>query len=308
MSHTRNKLNRLLPHMDESMGQRSTTTASATTEAQSPQFSPVPSARDIGREPDQRFGRLRLDCVQPDPDQPRQQFDDNELQQLAASLKRDGQLQPIRVRWDATLEKWIIVAGERRYRAALLANLPTIDCCFEERSLEDTVKLEQQLIENLQRSDLNILEEARAYQQLMTMTERNGRELARSLNISSTRVSRALALLKLPYDIQQQIQQSDIPATTAYELTKINNPRQQRTLAQRAAAGQLPQRDVANILKQQKRHRRRQSTGLKLTFLAENGIRIQVQSPRHQNYHEVLDALQQTLEDVQLRIDNNILL
>lgn len=308
MSFTRNKLNSLRQHMDESMGQRAPVEANGESEIQAPQFSPIPAAQDVGRLPDQRFGRLRLECVQPDPDQPRLQFDEDALRQLAASLIRDGQLQPIRVRWSTEHQKWIVVAGERRYRAALLANLPTIDCCFEERSLDENIRLELQLIENLQRADLNVLEEGRAYQQLMNMTGRNGRELANSLNISATRVSRALALLKLPDDIQKKVQSTLIPATTAYELTKIHNSDHQRELAQRAEQGRLQQRDLAAFLEQQKRQRRRTSAGVKLTFLAENGIRVQVQSPRRQNYDEVLEALRQAMDDVQLRIDNRIFL
>ena len=309
MSNSRQKLSGLWNQVDESMGQRAPETAeTAGTVAQSPQFSPIPSPRDIGRQPSRSFGPLALDRLMPDPKQPRHMFDEQEISRLAESLKHTGQLQPIRVRWSDAQQKWIIIAGERRYRAALLAGLKSIDCYFEENELSISKTLEQQLIENLQREDLNSMEEAQAYSELMQINHWNGKQLAASLHISPSRISRAVALLSLPDDVRQQIQTGELTASTAYELTKITDPTLQKKLAGDAIGGTATQRDIAATLKHQRKTKRRSTAGVNLTFLADNGIRVQVRSPRRQNYHEVLEALQQALEDVQFRIDSQIFL
>src|SRR5271166_4459616 len=91
---------------------------------------------------------IEITRIVPDPNQPRKDFDKESLNELAASLKARGQLQPIRVRWDAALEKWIVIAGERRYRAAIIAGLPTLACVEARGNLSPDDILEDQLVEN----------------------------------------------------------------------------------------------------------------------------------------------------------------
>lgn len=306
MSTTRKKLSGLWNQMDESMGHRSSLPNKDSATSQSPLFSPVPAARDIGRKPDQSFGKLDLEQVMPDPEQPRRAFNEMEISGLAESLQHAGQLQPIRVRWSEPHQKWMIIAGERRYRAARLAGLKTIDCYFEDRELGRSRTLEQQLVENLQREDLNPLEEAQAYSQLKQINSWNGKQLAASLNISPSRISRAIALLGLPDKVREQILTGRLPASTAYELTKMTDPVQQQKLAESATNGTATQRDLAASLKHQRKQKRRTTNGVKLTFIADNGFRVMLRSPGRKNYHEVLEALQQAVEDVQLRIDSNV--
>ncbi len=309
MSTTRRKLEALQTQVDESMGQRTLPATGGDTEPiHPPQFSPVPARKDIGRRSKPSLGTLDLDRVIPDPNQPRRQFDNDELARLAESLQQTGQLQPIRVRWDEERKSWIIISGERRYRAARLAGLKTIDCSFHENDLTASATLEQQLVENLQREDLTPLEEAEAYTQLMQINDWNGKQLAAALHISPSRITRAMALLSLPDDVQQQVQTGELAAATAYELTKVSDPLQQKKLASQAVEGRMTQRDIAATLKAQRRQKRRSSTGVNLTFLADNGLRVQVRSPRRQTYPDVLEALQQAVEDVQLRIDSRVFL
>ena len=78
------------------------------------------------------FGEVEVDRIVPDPDQPRSEFDEEGIEQLAASIRRTGQIQPIGVKWDVSAERWVIVTGERRWRAAKAAGLRTIDCYFHE--------------------------------------------------------------------------------------------------------------------------------------------------------------------------------
>ena len=127
-------------NLEESMGVRS--------HDQQPRLAPVAMGKDIGRSPRRQFGRMRIDQVIPDPDQPRSDFTEDALERLSQSIRAKGQLTPVRVRWSAEHAKWVIIFGERRWRAALRAGLPEIDCFFHETDLSRSEILEQQLIEN----------------------------------------------------------------------------------------------------------------------------------------------------------------
>ena len=176
---------------------------------------------------------MSLSRIVPDPDQPRKTFPEDSLQQLAVSLKTTGQLQPIRVRWSQGHGRWIIVSGERRYRAACLAGLETIACQFIERPLSEVEIRQQSLIENLLREDLMPLEAARGYEQLMEQSGWSVREVAEALNISPGTVSKALALLRLPTDLQNLVSEGSLSASAAYEVSRLDGEEPQRELAHR---------------------------------------------------------------------------
>ena len=114
---------------------------------------------------------IPLDKIVPDPDQPREEFDPEALERLAESLKTRGQLQPIRVRWDEAQGKYVIICGERRWRAARMAGLATMSCVVSEGPIDAGELLALQLIENCLREDLRPIEQARAFKSLM---DRNG--------------------------------------------------------------------------------------------------------------------------------------
>ena len=179
---------------------------------------------------------MSLDKVIPDPDQPRVEFDDQAIAQLAQSIREQGQLHPIRVRWSSDKQKWLIISGERRFRAAQRAGMPTIECYFHEGELSKTQVLEQQLIENLLRSDLRPMEEARAFAQLIQLNGWTGKDLASALRINASKVTRSLALLKLPADIQQLVETAKLSPTVGYELSKLWSPQQQRAALQQHAS------------------------------------------------------------------------
>lgn len=145
---------------------------------------------------------LSLLRVQPDPDQPRRQFDEAALEELTASIKEHGVLQPIIVtEKDGT---YMIVAGERRYRAAKAAGLPSIPALV--RSLTNQHKLELSLIENLQRRDLNAIETATAYMKLRDQFNLTLEEIGKRVgNKSLSTVSNTMRLLKLPKIVQSAI-------------------------------------------------------------------------------------------------------
>lgn len=159
MANTRTLIGRLNEQFEESVGVRKMDLK--------PVLSPVASLKDAGRRPVRQFGKINIEQVIPDPDQPRQEFDEDAVERLSKSIMDKGQLAPIRVRWSDVSQKWIIIAGERRWRATRLAGLPSIDCYFHEGDLSHSEILEQQIIENCLREDLKPLEQARAFASLM---------------------------------------------------------------------------------------------------------------------------------------------
>ncbi len=187
---------------------------------------------------------IRLDRIIPDPDQPRTEFDPEALELLAASLKDRGQLQPIRVRWVESADRYVVVVGERRYRAAIRAGLESIACVVAtgEATAEDI--LEDQLVENALRQDLRPIEQARAYQRLLAARGLSQRQLADRLQIGHASIARALGLLNLPGPIQAEVESGAIAPNTAYELSKVTDPGEQAELAREAAQGRLKRDDI----------------------------------------------------------------
>lgn len=301
---TRNALARIGDQVLESMGQR----PGAQQQSPPAALSPVPQPRDIGRRPIAGFGQIRVADVIPDPAQPRKEFDQESLERLAASLRETGQLAPIRVRWSESEQKWMIVAGERRFRAAQHAGLETIECHFHEGELTESQVLEQQLIENLLREDLRPLEEAQAFSQLMQLNDWNGKQLAQAIRVPESKVSRALALLKLPAAIQQQVEAGAIAPRSAYELSKLTDTREQALLARRIATGNLSHAETVSAVRQRRRQRKTSTAqrGTQLTFMADAGWQIRVSASHRGNYDEVAQALRQALEEVEHRIANNV--
>jgi ParB family chromosome partitioning protein len=161
--------------------------------------------RDAGRSAGVDVHRIEVAKIEADPDQPRRHFDEPRLDELAASLRQHGQLQPIRVRWDTKATIYRIVAGERRWRAAKKAGLLTLEAII----LDDSTTLEairiEQVVENLQRDDLTKSDTARAYRSLMDSWGITARELAGRLGVSESTISRGLAVLKLPEEERAKI-------------------------------------------------------------------------------------------------------
>lgn len=148
-----------------------------------------------------RLEQLPLDQIEPDPDQPRKTLGD--LEPLAESIRQHGILQPIVVSAVEGSDRYRIIAGERRYRAAGMAGLESVPAIV--RTMEDQQRMEAQLVENLQRRDLSPIEEATAYQRLMTEFGLSQRELAERTGRSATAINAALRVLTLPDEILQKI-------------------------------------------------------------------------------------------------------
>lgn len=201
-----------------------------------------------GRTSRRDTGEMVLANIIPDPTQPRKEFDPESIERLSQSLKDHGQLQPIRVRWSDTHGKWIILAGERRYRAAVHAGLASVRCIFVEGELSESDILEEQLIENCLREDLKPVEQAHAFQTLMQTKGWSGKELAEHLHLHPSSVTHALALLELPADIQEKVADGQLAATVAYEVTKIDDPEDQREVVEKVIAGKLSRREARDAI------------------------------------------------------------
>lgn len=289
---TRQALNQFDDHLSESVGVR--------THDSLPKLSPVANVRDIGRKPNRRFGRLAIDRIIPDPQQPRTEFEHEQLQQLSDSLKDKGQLAPIRVRWSEEHQAYVIISGERRWRAAQSASLREVDCYFVDDELTRSEILEEQLIENILRADLKPIEEAKSFQELMQLNDWGVRELARRLRVSPARVSRALALLNLSPELQQKVEAKEISPRAGYELSKLDTATQQQQSEKAKNGTKITYESVIKRVRDQ-----RSESGTKKVFFAEDGYRVTVTADRKTNYHEIAKALNEALEEVKLRIHNN---
>ena len=182
--------------------------------------------------PGPSFEQLPLDRIDPNPRQPREAFDGEPLQDLTASIEAVGVLQPIVVRPNG--ERYQIVMGERRVRAARTAGLERIPAIV--RTTEDDQLLRDALLENIHREDLNPLEEAAAYEQLLLDFGITQEELATRLGRSRPVIANAMRLLRLPGSVQRRIAAKTLSAGHARAVASLEDPVQQERLADRIVA------------------------------------------------------------------------
>lgn len=188
---------------------------------------------------------ISLSKVEPNPDQPRKEFDQTALDELAESIKEHGIIQPIVViKKDKYYE---IVSGERRWRAAKLAGLKSVPVIV--KNLTPQQAMEISLIENLQREDLNPLEEASGYQQLMSCFDLKQEEVAKKVGKSRTAVTNSLRLLKLDSTIQKMIIEKQITMGHARSLLSLDSFDDQYDLAMRIIEEQLSVRETEEIVR-----------------------------------------------------------
>jgi ParB family chromosome partitioning protein len=192
-----------------------------------------------------RFAEIPLTQIVPNPRQPRQGFDEDEMSELVHSIQEVGLLQPVVVRstGPATYE---LVMGERRWRATREAGLDTIGAIVRDTSDDDLLR--DALLENLHRSQLNPLEEAAAYQQLLDDFGCTHEELAERIGRSRPQISNTLRLLKLTPNVQRRVAAGVLSAGHARALVAVNNAEIQDRLAQRVVAEGLSVRALEEIV------------------------------------------------------------
>lgn len=178
---------------------------------------------------------LDLDKIIPNRYQPRRQFSDDSIKELAETLDKDGLLQPIIVRQDGEEEKYEIIAGERRYRAAKSLGWVSIPAIVKE--MDDSQAASLALIENLQREDLNPIDEAKAYSNLMALNNLTQTALAKDMGKSQSYVANKLRLLKLNGDVQAALIDGKITARHGRALLGLNEADQKRVLTEIEAKG-----------------------------------------------------------------------
>lgn len=197
---------------------------------------------------DAELMHLSVTQVRPNPYQPRQNFDPQNLQELADSIKAQGILQPIVVRrCDGGFE---LIAGERRLRAAQLAGCETVPALVKKAS--DREMLELALLENLQREDLNPIEEARAYQSLLQEFHLRQEDVAQSVGKDRSSIANALRLLKLPQEFQDDIAAGRLSMGHARALLALDSEEAQRQLRDQILAEGLSVRDTESRARAQK--------------------------------------------------------
>ena len=188
---------------------------------------------------------VNITKVEPNREQPRKNFDEDALEELAESIKQFGLLQPILVQDRKTYYE--IIAGERRWRAAKKAGLKEVPVIIKNLTEQEIVEIS--LIENIQREDLNPIEEALAYKKLLTEFNLKQDEVADRVSKSRTAVTNSMRLLKLCDEVQQMIINDMISTGHARALIGIEDPEEQYAIAQRIFDEKLSVRDVEKLVK-----------------------------------------------------------
>ena len=197
------------------------------------------------------YFRCPIEEIRPNRSQPRKTFSDDKLEELAASIREKGIIQPLVVRRKG--DHYELIAGERRWRASQKAGLREVPVVIQDVS-EDTA-LEMALIENIQREDLNAVEEAEAYQALLEKFTLSQEELAKRVGKDRSTITNALRLLKLPAEIKRDIAESRLSMGHARALLALESSEQQRNARDQILKGELTVRGAEGLVKRLKSER-----------------------------------------------------
>jgi len=203
----------------------------------------IPS--DVSDDPDATFQTVAVSSIRANQYQPREHFDEETLDALTNSVRELGVLQPLLVR--SSGDGYELIAGERRWRAAKRAGLQDVPVIV--RDADDTTSLEQALVENLHRQDLNALEEAAAYQQLVDDFDFTQARIAKRVGRSRSAVANIMRLLSLPTSVQAYVADGRLSAGHARALLGIEDESEQIALADRIVAEELTVRDVEQVMR-----------------------------------------------------------
>ncbi len=191
----------------------------------------IPDAPAPGNASSQEFQYLSIDEIEPNPAQPRRRFKEQELKELASTIQTVGVIEPIVVRKKG--QRYMIISGERRWRASKMIGYKKIPAIIKD--FDDVRAAEVALIENIQREDLSAIEEARAYESLMSLTGDKPGDLAKKVGKDRTTITNLLRLLKLPEEILQLVEEKMITAGQARPLLGLGDRKMMVQLAGKIA-------------------------------------------------------------------------
>jgi len=241
---------------------------------------PVASTPVMSRAPEsvdetQRVWNLPIERITPNTQQPRQIFDNAHLAELTASIKASGILQPINVR-RIDERNFELIAGERRWRAAQAAGLKTVPAIIRNATEEDALELA--IVENVQRQDLNVIEEAEAYQLLMTRYQLTQQQVADRVGKDRATVANALRTIGLPEEVRSLIMQGSLSAGHAKVLLSLQEPQIQIELAKRTTQQGLSVRALERMVQQKKSELNNQGGHKDEDLSLGTGLKIDVSS------------------------------
>lgn len=199
----------------------------------------------ITQTPKEEIVMVKVDELRSNPYQPRKVFDEEALKELSNSIKEHGVFQPIIIK--KSIKGYEIIAGERRLKATKMAGLDEIPAII--RDFSDTEMMEIALLENLQRENLNAIEEATAYKKLLEALKLTQEELSNRLGKSRSHITNMLGLLSLPEEVQKALERKDISMAHARIISKLENKEQQIELAKKVATDELSVRKLEEFTK-----------------------------------------------------------
>lgn len=259
---------------------------------------------------------VKITAVEPNRKQPRKNFDEDSLQELADSIRQVGVIQPILVQ--DRKDHYEIIAGERRWRAAKLAGLKEVPVIIRDYTEQEIMEIS--LIENIQREDLNPIEEAQAYKRLLTEFNLKQDEVAERVSKSRTAVTNSMRLLKLTDKVQQMVIDEMITTGHARALLGVEDPEEQYEIAQRIFDQKLSVREVEKLVKNlnkpekpkkkpnddvtmqviyqdiEDRLKQRLSTKVTVTPKGEGSGKIEIEFYNHEDLDRLLDIISYTAQ------------
>lgn len=224
------------------------------------------STESVSTQGSSTINEISIDLIEANPNQPRREFDEEALQELATSIREIGIIQPITLR-QVDDNRFQIIAGERRWRASQLAGLRAIPAYI--RTISDESVMEMALVENIQREDLNAIEIALAYQHLLENDGMTQERVSERVGKSRTAIANYLRLLRLPAQIQLALQKRDIDMGHARALLSLDSPSQQIKLFKEIQKHNYSVRKVEEMVSLLKNGEDVQSAGKKVTAKAQ---------------------------------------
>ncbi len=243
---------------------------------------------------------IEISKIIPDPEQPRRTFDAAFLEELTESVRKRGILQPIRVRPDPEplRDLFIIVTGETRFLAAKRAGLQAVPCIVDATNASPADILADQLAENVMRADLKAIDLARGIQRLKAVSKLSNQDIADRYAISPATISRAMALLNLPSEIQAMVENGQIPDSAAYELSRLPDEDQMLVLAHAVAAGRMTRDAVAEAVRGRIGRKARSQNASRLSCRTKLGVGVTFSSVDGLDFDRLLESIDELRKQI----------